>query len=215
MGRVIALDNASIPHPFPYQGSKRGIARYILPCFPGDVQRLIEPFCGAGAVSIAAAAYGLANRFLLNDLNKPLMDLWEAILGQPDKLADDYEQLWNGQQPDKKAFFFKIRDEFNASHQPHHLLYLLARIVKGSVRYSSKGLFNQSADNRRSGMRPDTMRRQIFTVSSLLARKTTISAKDFRQVIATAKKRRPDIHGSALPGNIIHQGPPVLQWPRL
>ncbi|MGH8281278.1 MAG: DNA adenine methylase, partial [Gammaproteobacteria bacterium] len=46
-----------IPHPFPYQGSKRVIARYILPHFPRDVNRLIEPFCGASAVSIAAAAH--------------------------------------------------------------------------------------------------------------------------------------------------------------
>ena len=28
----------SIPHPFPYQGSKRGIAKIILPHFPTDVQ---------------------------------------------------------------------------------------------------------------------------------------------------------------------------------
>ncbi len=183
------MDNISIPHPFPYQGSKRGIARHILPYFPGDVHRLIEPFCGAAAVSIAAAVYGLANRFLLNDLNKPLMDLWKAILERPNKLVDDYEQLWNKQYPDKKAFFFRTREEFNSSHQPHHLLYLLARIVKGSVRYSSEGLFNQSADNRRSGMRPGTMRQQILGVSALLARKTVISAEDFRQVVPKTKKK--------------------------
>ena len=35
------------PHPFPYQGSKRGIAKQILPCFPADTRRLLEPFCGS------------------------------------------------------------------------------------------------------------------------------------------------------------------------
>ena len=182
------INNISLPHPFPYQGSKRGIARYILAHFPNNVRCLIEPFCGSAAVSIAAAAGGLAERFVLNDINKPLMDLWQEILNRPNELAKGYENLWNEQHPDKKEFFFRVRDEFNSTHQPDRLLYLLARIVKGSVRYNSEGLFNQSADNRRSGMRPMTMRQQILGVSSLLSGKTDISAKDFRQVIVRAEK---------------------------
>lgn len=181
--------NLSIPHPFPYQGSKRGIAKYILPYFPPDVQFLIEPFCGSGAISIAASTHGLAKQFLLNDLNEPLMRLWEYILTKPNELVDKYEKLWISQHPDRKEYFFFIRDEFNQSHQPHHLLYLLARIVKGAVRYSSEGLFNQSADNRRSGMRPDTMRKNILGVSKLLAKKTTISSVDFRFVSNSAKEK--------------------------
>lgn len=172
----------SIPHPFPYQGSKRNIAKHILPHFPLDVDRLIEPFCGAGAISIAACAYGLTESVILNDLNKPLMDLWVEILERPNQLADKYEELWLEQQPCRKAFFFKIRKQFNKSRQPHHLLYLLARIVKGAVRYSADGVFNQSADNRRSGMIPNTMRKNIINVSRLLAHKTTIQSVDFREV---------------------------------
>ena len=183
-----ASNHVSIPHPFPYQGSKRGIARCILTHFPSAVRCLIEPFCGSSAVSIAAAAHGLANRFWLNDLNVPLMDLWTEILERPNKLVDDYEKLWNEQHPNKKEFFYRVRDEFNLTHLPHHLLYLLARIVKGSVRYSIDGSFNQSADNRRSGMLPRTMRQQILGVSTLFAGKTILSAVDFRKVTAQAEK---------------------------
>ena len=182
------LNNISIPHPFPYQGSKRGITQYIFPYFPSSVRCLIEPFCGSGSVSIAAAAHTFAKQFWLNDLNQPLMELWTAILERPNELARGYEKLWNKQQPNKKEFFFQIRDKFNTTHQPHHLLYLLARIVKGSVRYSAEGKFNQSADNRRLGMRPTTMRQQIFGVSTLLAGKTTLSAVDFRVVTVEADK---------------------------
>jgi DNA adenine methylase len=177
----------AVPHPFPYQGSKRGIAKYILPYFPSDVQCLIEPFCGAGAVSIAAAAHGLAKQFALNDLNKPLMDLWLEILERPRVLCDEYERQWLEQLPDHKTYFFKVRNEFNIRHNPYQLLYLLARIVKGSVRYSSDGQFNQSADNRRFGMKPDTMRQNIFGVSALLNKKTIITAVDFRKAVNNAK----------------------------
>lgn len=183
------INVVAAPHPFPYQGSKRGIAKYILPHFPSDIDCLIEPFCGAGAISIAAATAKVANRFLLNDINAPLMLLWEEILHRPEKLAKSYEKLWVAQQEDKKAFFFHVRDRFNVSHQPHDLLYLLARIVKGSVRYNAKGDFNQSPDNRRAGMHPDKMRQQLFGVFSLLAKKTVLSAVDFRGLVAAAQKK--------------------------
>ena len=177
-----------VPHPFPYQGSKRIVARHILPFIPQDATRLVEPFCGSAAVSIAAASRKLASRFWLNDIDPALMTLWSWILERPEELTAEYEQLWNAQHPDRKDFFFRIRDEFNSSRQPHHLLYLLARIVKGSVRYSSQGLFNQSPDNRRAGMRPAKMRKQVLGVSSLLSRRTKLTALDFRDILASVDK---------------------------
>ena len=176
-----------VPHPFPYQGSKRAIAGEILRYFPDEAGRLIEPFCGSAALSLAAAFHRSTPEFWLNDINAPLMELWAWILDRPHDLALRYEQLWVEQQSDSKAFFNRIRNEFNSSGQPHHFLYLLARIVKGSVRYSSDGSFNQSADNRRLGMRPKTMRQQILSVASLLRGKATLSTMDYRQVISTAQ----------------------------
>ena len=173
---------AAVPHPFPYQGSKRGIAKFILPYLPADLDRVVEPCCGSAAVSIAAANRGLARRFWLNDLNVALMALWHEIVERPEELAAAYARLWHDQQPDRKEFFFGVRRRFNESRQPGHLLYLLARIVKGSIRYNADGEFNQSPDNRRSGMRPSVMRRQILGVHRLLAGRTSLSSKDFRRV---------------------------------
>lgn len=187
----------SVPHPFPYQGSKRGIAGHILRYFPADVECLIEPFCGAGAISIAASSHRLAKRFVLNDLNRPLMNLWAEILERPDRLVEQYERLWFAQHPHRKDYFFHIRKEFNSTRQPHHLLYLLARIVKGSVRYSADGSFNQSADNRRSGMRPDTMRKNILGVSRLLAKRTVLSCGDFQEAASKAEA-----------GDLVYMDPP-------
>ncbi len=178
--------SVQVPHPFPYQGSKRNIAHRILPHLPGDVEQLIEPFCGSAAISIAAAAHGLADKFILNDINSALMALWSDILERPAQLTNEYERLWREQQSDRKEYFSRVRAEFNRTHEPHHLLYLLARIVKGSVRYSSDGQFNQAPDNRRAGMKPENMRRQIFGVSVLLAGRTRLSASDFRVPIMDA-----------------------------
>ncbi|GIV20430.1 MAG: hypothetical protein KatS3mg023_2181 [Armatimonadota bacterium] len=172
-----------IPHPIPYQGSKRGIAEAILAYFPKHVTRLVEPFAGSAAVTIAAAAHYRADRFWLNDLNEPLMRLWDAIIHRPEQLAEAYEGLWKEQQGREREFYDMIRAEFNRTRRPEYLLYLLARCVKASVRYNANGEFNQSPDNRRRGMHPVTMRRQIVEASRLLHGKTLITAEDYQSVL--------------------------------
>jgi len=62
-----------VPQPFPYQGSKRQLAREIVACLPPTTKRLIEPFAGSAAVTLASAYLRRANRFWLNDAHEPLM----------------------------------------------------------------------------------------------------------------------------------------------
>ena len=83
-------------------------------------------------------------------------------------------------------FFFRVREQFNRTREPHLLLYLLARIVKGSVRYNAEGHLNQSPDNRRFGMHPHSMRGQLLRVSDLMANRTEVTATDFRAVVTEA-----------------------------
>jgi len=172
-----------VPHPIPYQGSKRNIAKYILMFFPYKIQRLLEPFAGSAAVTIAAASHGKASRFFLNDINKPLIDLWQEIINHPQEIADEYERLWNEQKGREKEFYYGIRDEFNKTGAPGHFLYLLARCVKASVRYNAQGEFNQSPDNRRKGRHPKQMREDIFAVSNLLKGRTELASKDYKEIL--------------------------------
>jgi len=178
----------NVPHPIPYQGSKRNLATDILRYFPAKVDTLHEPFAGSAAISLAAAAHKRAKYFHLNDLNKPLVDLLRAIVNAPEKLAREYETLWREQLDDPRSYYRKIRDEFNLSGRPDYFLYLLARCVKASVRYNANGAFNQSPDNRRRGATPATMREHIMGASFLLKGKTRFSSKNYRDVILQATK---------------------------
>ena len=172
-----------IPQPIPYQGSKRNIARQILAVFPKTFDTLIEPFAGSAAVSVAAAYFRKADSFYLNDLNKPLIDLLKIIINHPRQIADEYEKLWNTQLGQERAYYDFIRHEFNKTHRPDYLLYLLARCVKASVRYNADGQFNQSPDNRRKGRRPASMKQEIFGVSKLLQGKAVIASSDYKEVL--------------------------------
>ena len=172
------------PQPFQYQGSKRALASVIMKYIPSPAARFVEPFAGSAALSIACAAKGISKAFWLNDCNKPLAELLGAIINDPADVADSYERLWCDNADGAIDRFYRAREDFNRSHDPALLLYLLARCVKGSVRYNSDGLFNQSPDKRRLGTRPSTMRGNLVAVSQLMCGKTTVTSADYRDVLA-------------------------------
>lgn len=187
----------SLPHPIPYQGSKRGLTKIILPLFPREKVRLFEPFAGSVAVSIAAAANGMVSSIVLNDANEPLMMLWERIIENPHELISNYEHMWKAQLGKERRYYDRIRDAFNKSHSPDYLLYLLARCVKASVRYNANGEFNQSPDNRRKGAKPETIAKHILNASRLLHGITIVRRGDFREAISDAN-----------PKDLIYMDPP-------
>lgn len=175
-----------IPHAIPYQGSKRQLAEKIAPFIPTAVGRFIEPFAGSGALSLYMAYHHQAHRFILNDINAPLMHLWDTILTNPNWLADQYAFLWHHQLGRERHYYDLVRLRFNKSHAPYYLLYLLARCVKASVRYNSDGEFNQSPDNRRKGKHPQTMRHDLLQTSALLRDKTRLYSQDYARILRLA-----------------------------
>src|SRR4030065_470212 len=177
-----------VPHPVQYQGSKRTLASTILRYFPIKSKKLIEPFAGTAAISIACAARGKASSYWINDFNKPLSELIGLIINRPSEIADYYEKIWNQQHYYPTEHYYRIREDFNRTGDPRLFLYLLARCAKGSVRYNTEGLFNQSPDKRRHGTRPETMRDNIFGLSSLLKGKSVISSFDYKDVLSNVNE---------------------------
>ena len=151
--------NGKTPHIVQYQGSKRKLAPQILQYMPTTFARLIEPFSGMAAISIATAMEHRANSYVINDLNRPLIEVLKAAIETPSRLVDDYRKVWNEQfayGENHVEHFYIVRDRFNEGQEnPANLLYLIARCVKGAVRYGRNGKFNQSPDKRRHGTNPD------------------------------------------------------------
>ena len=185
------------PHPIPYQGSKRNLAKYILPFFPQNVGTLFEPFAGSAAISIATALHRKATLFSINDVNAPLIALWEEIINHPKRISEGYRRLWFEQQGNERKYYDIVRGKFNKTKRPDYLLYLLARCVKASVRYNAYGEFNQSPDNRRLGRNPQMMMADIMAVSKLLAGKTTVTSLDYKEILSLAK-----------PTDLVYMDPP-------
>ena len=186
-----------VPQPFPYQGSKRQLAKQIVTCVPAGTKRLIEPFAGSAAVTLATAYLRRASRFHLNDAHEPLIKLWKKIIHEPEELAQEYKSLWLAQEGQERTYYDWVRDQFNQAAEPHYFLYLLARCVKAAIRYNGNGKFNNSPDNRRLGTRPSTMAQNIQNTSALLRGRVRLTCKDFREVLA-----------EATPGDVVYMDPP-------
>lgn len=171
-----------------YQGSKRKLAPQIIPFFPEHIERLVEPFSGMAAITAAVAVEGRADKFWINDLNAPLINVLKTAVEQPVSLYEQYKKIWEEQHEYAKGHvehFYYVREQYNeGNHDAGITLYLLARCVKGAVRYSSEGKFNQSPDKRRHGTSPERILNSANQLNKLLRGKTTFTAMDYRAMAA-------------------------------
>lgn len=175
-----------------YQGSKRKLAPEILKYFPSKIDRLIEPFSGMAAISVAVASEGRAESYWINDLNEPLIGVLRAASEEPYQLVEEYKKIWDEQHEYVEghvAHFYKMRDEYNSGNKcPAVTLYLLARCVKGAVRYSSNGQFNQSPDKRRHGTNPERILKTSLILHTLFAGRTRFTSMDYREMLPEIKE---------------------------
>lgn len=189
------------PHIVQYQGSKRILASQILQYMPNQFNRLIEPFSGMAAISIAVAKENRTRHFYINDLNHVLVNMLQEAIESPSKLIKAYEDLWWQQfsfTDGHVQHYYKVRNDFNSGEETSaNMLYLLARCVKGAVRYGRNGKFNQSPDKRRHGTAPQTLANNIHAVSALLKGKCVFSALDYHEVLNMAQ-----------PGDLVYMDPP-------
>lgn len=193
--------NGRIPHIVQYQGSKRLLAPQILQFMPQTFERLIEPFSGMAAITIATAYEERTKCFFVNDINGPLIGLLHEAIENPSLLIKNYTNVWEEQfsyGEDHVQHFYKVRDQFNhGAETPENMLYLLSRCVKGAVRYGKNGKFNQSPDKRRHGTNPKTLSSSVYSISSLLKGKTTFSSVDYHEILNMTK-----------PGDLVYMDPP-------
>jgi DNA adenine methylase len=188
-----------LPHPIPYQGSKRSLAPLIARYVPKKISTWYEPFAGSAAMTIWAASQGVAERYVISDSLEPITQLWTAIIGHPDETAARYEEIWNGQKERDYSYFNRVRDRYNTERDAVDLLYLICRCVKNAVRFNKHGAFTQSVDKRRLGMRPEKMRDAIKSVAILLENRTEVRVGDWQATTVDAG-----------PKDFIYMDPPYL-----
>lgn len=186
------------PHPIPYQGSKRRLAPAILSHIPKTgYTRLIEPFAGSAAITLAAATKSFFSHYVMADILQPLVGIWQQVIDDPSTLAKEYGSLWQREREQPIDAYYTIRTEFNNDRSSAKLLYLLVRCVKNAVRFNPAGDFNQSPDKRRKGTHPEIMKKEILAAHRILTRKAIAVYADYK-----------DLFEQAVEGDFFYLDPP-------
>lgn len=195
----LGAGQVKMPHPVPYQGSKRKLAPVIGRYLPQGISTLYEPFAGSAAMTIHAAYYRRASNFVIADSFEPIIVLLRAIVDESEEIASQYKVLWEGQRDGNNDYFNSIRDRYNKEQHHVDLLYLICRCVKNAIRFNKSGHFTQSVDRRRLGMHPDKMRSAILGVSSILRGRVEFRVGDWLETTADAR-----------PMDFLYMDPPYL-----
>lgn len=106
---------------------------------PGD--RLIEPFVGAGSVFLNSDH----KSYILNDINKDLINLYQIIQSKPQKFIDDAKKIFCPENNQAEAYYH-LRTEFNATVDKYYrsllFLYMNRHGYNGLCRYNKSGGYN-------------------------------------------------------------------------
>lgn len=178
-----------LPHPIPYQGSKRALAPLVGVHIPRGIDVWFEPFAGSAAMTLWALHHEIARKYVIADALEPIAHLWQAIIDEPAATAARYRRIWLGQRERDTAYFDRVRARYNAASDPVDLLYLICRCVKNAVRFNAKGDFTQSVDHRRLGMHPDRMEAAIAGAALMLRGRTEVRSGDWLATTADAGEK--------------------------
>ncbi|MDK2597145.1 Dam family site-specific DNA-(adenine-N6)-methyltransferase [Pseudoalteromonas obscura] len=106
-----------------------------------EAETLVEPFVGAGSVFLNSDF----KRYVLNDINADLINLYKEIQRAPDEFIADAKKLFVEQNNCADAYY-EYRQQFNECVDVYErailFLYMNRHGYNGLCRYNLKGIFN-------------------------------------------------------------------------
>lgn len=123
-----------------WAGGKQRLLPTLLPLIPNG-KRLIEPFVGAGAVSLSSN-FG---KYLINDANPDLVSVWVALKERPRDFIERSSWFFEKGNCSLDAYM-RIRNEFNGEYDRFEravrLIYLNRLGFNGMYRVNKSGAYN-------------------------------------------------------------------------
>lgn len=157
-----------------WSGSKRSQTTQILQYFPDEMHIYYEPFCGGASMMRALMESGKkVDKYIISDINKDLIALWQGIQYQPDEVYSVYKRRWEEMKSledraDKREYFKKVRDLYNKYHDPFDFMFIMRTTTNGMPRYSKSGNFNNSFHITRDGIEPEKLKKLIDEWSGII-----------------------------------------------
>lgn len=174
-----------------WAGGKYSLVENINEKLPAG-NRLIEPFVGAGSVFLNTDF----KRYLLNDINPDLINLYNFLKAQPDAVIHDASRFFTPDHNDE-ATYYALREEFNQTSDEYYrailFLYLNRHGYNGLCRYSLAGRFNVPFGRYKQPYFP----KEEMLVFAEKSQKAVFTCLPFEKVFSRARR-----------GNVIYCDPP-------
>ncbi len=106
-----AIHDFTAKSPLRYPGGKTRAVEIIFQYFPKRLETLISPFLGGGSLELYLAARG--TKVIGFDVFQPLVEFWQCLTEQPNKLADEVEKHY----PLSKEKFYELQDRLPQKSQ--------------------------------------------------------------------------------------------------
>lgn len=124
-----------------WAGSKRKSIDFIKENLGISHNRLVEPFVGSGAIFLNTDY----DEYLLCDLNKDLINLYNILIDNGHKFIDVCSSFFTGEYNNEEDYY-KFREHFNNTENVEYksilFLYLNRHCFNGLCRYNKSGKFN-------------------------------------------------------------------------
>ena len=158
---------ADPPTPFKTQllkwiGNKQRFAHEIAAHFPRRYERYIEPFLGSGAVLGTVAP----SRGIGADSLHPLIEIWQTLASDPDKLIKWYTERWelfHSHRESKKNMYETIRASYNARPNGADLLFLTRSCYGGVIRFRKRDGYISTPRGAHNPITPASFSRRVYT----------------------------------------------------
>lgn len=165
-----------------WAGGKAKLVPFILSHVPSRTsKRLIEPFSGSAALSLASDF----DAYLLNDTNPDLIKLFQTLKQEKQGFIE-YAYSFFTAENNHETRFYELRDQFNASENSIErsalFIYLNRHAFNGLCRYNSKGIFNVPFGRYRSPYFPATEMQAFINKSNRIE----LLCGDFQQALNQA-----------------------------
>lgn len=184
-------------------GNKRKVAKEIISYFPDSFNNYYEPFVGSGAILIELLEANLDsllprfNNAYASDNDKFLIEIFNYVKNDPDKLKKYYKDNTTDFIENKKDNYSKIRDRFNNNRNGLDLLLLSRTCFGGIIRFRKSDGAMSTPVGSHNPISSKSFNKRVDEWHNLFKNNVNLETMDYKIAMARAKK-----------GDVIYCDPP-------
>lgn len=191
-----------VPALLKWIGNKQRSASTIISYMPDCFNNYYEPFLGSGAVLAellmqdATSLYPHFEHAYASDVLSFLIDIFNIVKNEPDKLIDYYSKEIEEYYEDPVAQYEAIRDRFNQDHNGFDFCLLSRTCFSGVIRFRKADGYMSTPRGPHRPIRPATFQKRVKLWSELI-QKADFNVASFEESMSKPQK-----------GDVVYCDPP-------